>query len=108
LKINVSVELILYSLLKIFGQWKDLCKAYLVEARWYHNGYAPTLEEYLNNAWVTISGNIALSYAYCINNYANAKDLEQFSSGYPDILRYSSMNLRLYNDLATSSVSALK
>ncbi|KAJ3697490.1 hypothetical protein LUZ61_001195 [Rhynchospora tenuis] len=83
--------------------WKDLCKAYLKEARWYHSGYVPTLVEYLENAWVSISGNIALSNAYCINNYVTAKELEQFSSGYPDIVRYSSMNLRLYDDLATSS-----
>ncbi|XP_078149747.1 monoterpene synthase 8, chloroplastic-like [Carex rostrata] len=83
--------------------WKDLCKAYIVEARWYHNGYAPTLEEYLENAWVSISGHIAFSYAYCINHYITAKDLEHFSSGYPDIVRYSCMNLRLYDDLATST-----
>ncbi|KAJ4762477.1 Terpene synthase [Rhynchospora pubera] len=83
--------------------WKDLCKAYLKEARWYHSGYVPTLEEYLENAWVSISGNIALSNAYCINNYITAKELEKFSSGYPDIVQYSSMNLRLYDDLATSS-----
>jgi (-)-alpha-terpineol synthase len=89
----------------MISQWKDLCKAYLVEARWYHNGCAPTLDEYLENAWVSISGNIILSYAFCINDYVTAKDLELFSAGYPDIVRYSSMNLRLYNDLVTSSVS---
>ncbi|XP_078150187.1 monoterpene synthase 8, chloroplastic-like [Carex rostrata] len=61
--------------------WKDLCKAYIVEARWYHSGFAPTIEEYLENAWVSISAHIALSYAYCINDYVTAKDLEQFSSG---------------------------
>ncbi|XP_078167663.1 monoterpene synthase 7, chloroplastic-like [Carex rostrata] len=83
--------------------WKDLCKAYLVEARWYHNGYAPTLEEYLENAWLSITGHIVLSYAYCINDYVTAKDLEQISSGYPDIFRYASMNLRLYDDLGTST-----
>lgn len=83
--------------------WKDLCKSYLVEARWYHNGYAPTLEEFLDNAWISIGGNLLLSYAYCINNYVTAEDLEKFSSGYPDIVRYSLMHLRLYNDLATSS-----
>ncbi|XP_078161726.1 monoterpene synthase 8, chloroplastic-like [Carex rostrata] len=83
--------------------WKDLCKAFLVEARWYHTGYAPKLEEYLENAWVSIAGIISLSNAYCINNYVTAKDLEQFLAGYPDIVRYSSLNFRLYNDLATSS-----
>ena len=77
-----------------------------MEARWYHNGYAPTLEEYLENAQVSIAGIISLSNAYCINDSVTAKDLEQFSSGYPDIVRYSSMIFRLYNDLATSTVSA--
>ena len=99
---------IVHLLLETISQWKDLCKAYIVEARWYHSGYGPTLKEYLENAWVSISGHIALSYAYCINDYVTAKDLEKLSSGYPDIVQYSSMNFRLYNDLATSSVSALK
>jgi (-)-alpha-terpineol synthase len=89
-------------------QWNDLYKAFMVEARWYHNGCAPTLDEYLENAWVSAAGNVALSYAYCINDYVTANDLELFSTGYPDIVRYSSMNFRLYNDLVTSSVSAFR
>ncbi|KAJ3697488.1 hypothetical protein LUZ61_001193 [Rhynchospora tenuis] len=82
---------------------KDLCKAYLVEARWYRNGYVPTLKEYLDNAWVSIGGIVVLSYAYCMNDDVNATNLKQFSSGYPNIVRYSSMICRLYNDLATSN-----
>ncbi|XP_078160847.1 monoterpene synthase 8, chloroplastic-like [Carex rostrata] len=88
--------------------WKDLCKAFLLEARWYHNGHAPKLEEYLENAWVSIAGIISLSNAYCINDYVTANDLEQFSAGYPDIVRYSSLNFRLYNDLATSSEEVMR
>ncbi|XP_078160848.1 monoterpene synthase 7, chloroplastic-like [Carex rostrata] len=87
--------------------WKDLCKAFLVEARWYHNGYAPKLE-YLENAWVSIAGIISLSNAYCINDYVTVKDLEKFSASYPDIVRYSSLNFRLYNDLATSNDEMLR
>ncbi|KAJ0017566.1 hypothetical protein Pint_11409 [Pistacia integerrima] len=34
--------------------WADLCKAYLLEAKWYKNGYTPTLEEYMANAWISI------------------------------------------------------
>ncbi|KAG1334019.1 sulfate transporter 3.1 [Cocos nucifera] len=26
-------------------QWADLCKSYLVEAKWYHSGYTPTFNE---------------------------------------------------------------
>ncbi|KAJ1704065.1 hypothetical protein LUZ63_003844 [Rhynchospora breviuscula] len=83
--------------------WKELCKAYLVEARWYHNGYVPTFEEYLENAWVSITGNLVLTYACCMNNNVTGKDLGRFSSGYPDIVRYASMNFRFYNDFGTSS-----
>ncbi|CAL9152007.1 unnamed protein product [Musa hybrid cultivar] len=32
--------------------WADLCKAYMVEARWYHQGYTPNLKEYLGNALI--------------------------------------------------------
>ncbi|KAF4356562.1 hypothetical protein F8388_006306 [Cannabis sativa] len=36
--------------------WADLCKSYLREARWYYNGYTPSFEEYIENAWISISG----------------------------------------------------
>ncbi|KAG5555549.1 hypothetical protein RHGRI_006256 [Rhododendron griersonianum] len=35
--------------------WADLCKCYLLEAKWYYSGYTPTFEEYMNNAWISIS-----------------------------------------------------
>jgi Terpene synthase family, metal binding domain len=62
------------------------------------------LKEYLENAWVSIASTIVLSNAYCINDDVTAKELEQFSSGYPEIMRLSSMIFRLYDDLGTSSV----
>ncbi|PIA43665.1 hypothetical protein AQUCO_01800018v1 [Aquilegia coerulea] len=34
--------------------WADLCKAYLIEAKWFYTGYTPTLKEYLENAVVSI------------------------------------------------------
>ncbi|CAL9152011.1 unnamed protein product [Musa hybrid cultivar] len=37
-------------------QWADVCKVHMVEARWYHQGYTPNLEEYLENALLSISG----------------------------------------------------
>ncbi|KAE8677054.1 (-)-alpha-terpineol synthase [Hibiscus syriacus] len=35
--------------------WTNLCKAYLLEAKWYYIGYKPTLQEYIDNAWLSIS-----------------------------------------------------
>ncbi|KAJ4791132.1 Terpene synthase [Rhynchospora pubera] len=82
--------------------WKEFCTASLVQARWYHDGYVPTLEEYLDNGWVSVGAHSIISNAYCINDHVTAKDLEQYSSGYPDKVRYSSVICRLYNDLGTS------
>ncbi|PPS10156.1 hypothetical protein GOBAR_AA10484 [Gossypium barbadense] len=33
--------------------WTDLCKAYLLEAKWYYTGYTPTLQEYMDNGWIS-------------------------------------------------------
>ncbi|KAG6528910.1 terpene synthase 10-like [Zingiber officinale] len=81
--------------------WSDLCKAYLVEAKWYHRGYTPTINEYLDNTWISISGPAIFTNAYCMANDLTKQDLERFSE-YPAIAKPSSMLGRLYNDLATS------
>ncbi|XP_074565101.1 monoterpene synthase 8, chloroplastic-like [Curcuma longa] len=82
--------------------WADLCKAYLVEAKWYHRGYKPTLNEYLDNTWISISGPAIFTNAYCMAGDLTKQDLERFSQ-YPAIAKPSSMLGRLYNDLATST-----
>ncbi|XP_020590461.1 terpene synthase 10-like [Phalaenopsis equestris] len=81
--------------------WVDLCKAYLVEARWYHNGSTPTLNEYLDNAWVTISGICALTATYCLSEDLTIEALNSLEF-YPPIVRHSCMLFRLYDDLGTS------
>ncbi|KAK8923880.1 hypothetical protein KSP39_PZI019653 [Platanthera zijinensis] len=81
--------------------WADLCNAYLTEARWYHTGYTPTLNEYLENAWISISGIFPLSFSYCLSGELTEESLNNFDC-YHDIVRYSCMLLRLYDDMATS------
>ncbi|CAL9152028.1 unnamed protein product [Musa hybrid cultivar] len=81
--------------------WADLCKAYMVEARWYHQGYTPNLEEYLENALVSISGILDLTLAYCTSDDVTREALEDFHSC-PEIARRSFMILRLCDDLGTS------
>ncbi|XP_065873515.1 terpene synthase 10-like [Euphorbia lathyris] len=44
--------------------WVDLCEAYLLEAKWYHSRYTPTLEEYTENAWISGSGPVLLVHAF--------------------------------------------
>ncbi|KAG6482800.1 hypothetical protein ZIOFF_059439 [Zingiber officinale] len=43
-----------------------LCKAYFEEAKWFHHGQTPKLQEYLENGWVSISNPIMLFNAYCM------------------------------------------
>ncbi|RVW71184.1 (-)-alpha-terpineol synthase [Vitis vinifera] len=82
--------------------WADLSKSYLVEAKWYHEGYMPSLQEYINNAMISISGPLTLVHAYFFitNPMTEALGcLERFR----DIIRWSSTIFRLSDDLGTSS-----
>ncbi|KAK1556179.1 hypothetical protein Q3G72_000128 [Acer saccharum] len=85
-------------------EWANLCKAYLLEAKWYYSGYTPTLAEYIENAWVSISAPLTLVHSYFLvtNNSITKEDLAYLEE-YPNIIRCSSMVLRLADDLGTSS-----
>ncbi|CAI8601797.1 unnamed protein product [Vicia faba] len=83
-------------------EWAGLCKVYLTEAKWYHSGYTPTFEEYIENAWISISAPLMLIHAYfVIPNSFKIEDLHLLEE-YSDLIRYSAMILRLANDLGTS------
>ncbi|WCJ37091.1 Myrcene synthase chloroplastic [Euphorbia peplus] len=83
--------------------WADLCKSYLLEAQWYHSGYKPSVEEYLENAWVSISGPLLLVHAYFAStNQITNEATQSLKGSYPDIVRFSSLITRLADDLGTS------
>ncbi|XP_074566862.1 monoterpene synthase 7, chloroplastic-like [Curcuma longa] len=82
--------------------WAELCKIYMREARWYHAGYTPTLDEYFDGAWISISGALILSTAYCTGKDLTKEDLDKFST-YPSIVHPSCMLLRLHDDFGTST-----
>ncbi|KAD4384384.1 hypothetical protein E3N88_24552 [Mikania micrantha] len=83
--------------------WADLCKAYLVEARWYYNGYMPTFQEYLDNACVSISGLVILMHAKFSSSVDATQEILQCMQRFEKIDHYSSLILRLLDDLATST-----
>ncbi|KAJ6302460.1 hypothetical protein OIU77_016533 [Salix suchowensis] len=83
--------------------WVDLCRAYLKEAKWYYAGYTPSLQEYLDNAWLTSSGQVILAHAFLLVTNHLTEEAISCCMEYPDIIRYSSTILRLVNDLGTSS-----
>lgn len=92
---------------KLNFQWADLCKSYLLEAKWYYSGYTPTLEEYMDNACISISAPVILVHAYFFVTNPLTLDALECLKKYPDIIRWSSMILRLTNDLGTSMVSVV-
>ncbi|XP_022159093.1 terpene synthase 10-like [Momordica charantia] len=83
--------------------WVDLCKAYMQEAKWYYIGYKATLQQYLDNAWISISGPVILVHGYVFATSPIVMDDLESLVEYADIIRWSSTILRLANDLGTSS-----
>ncbi|KAI7729241.1 hypothetical protein M8C21_014630 [Ambrosia artemisiifolia] len=84
--------------------WGELLETFLVEAKWTHDKlYIPTLEEYLDNAWRSVSGVVILTHGYFLINQEINKDVVETLEKYHDLMKWSSMVFRLYNDLATSS-----
>ncbi|WOH16428.1 hypothetical protein DCAR_0935981 [Daucus carota subsp. sativus] len=83
--------------------WIDLVKSYLVEARWYHSGYTPTLEEYLENGIVSIRlPSVAIqSYIYSANPIK--KEAIDFLEDMPNIIRSLGTLCRIVDDYGTSS-----
>ncbi|KAF5767606.1 putative R-linalool synthase [Helianthus annuus] len=88
--------------------WADLCNAYLVEARWYYGGYQPTLKEYLDNGWVSISGPVILMNATFLTSVGTTNEVFQCMEGLEKIVHYSSRILRLADDLGTSEDEMVK
>lgn len=82
--------------------WSDLCKSYLLEAKWYYSGYKPTLQEYISNAWISISGPVLLVHSYFFVANPITEEALQSLERYHNIIHWSSMILRLSDDLGTS------
>ena len=85
-------------------QWVGLCRAYLVEAKWFHSGTKPTLEEYMENAWISIASPIMAVHSYIsATNPIIEKELNYIESNL-DLFYWAGKIFRLQDDLGTSSV----
>ncbi|XP_060960129.1 probable monoterpene synthase MTS1, chloroplastic [Cannabis sativa] len=81
----------------------DLCKCYMEEAKWFHSGHIPSLEEFIENGWKSITIPLCLIYHYClITTSITEQDMEHLLQ-YPTILRVSGTIFRFIDDLGTSS-----
>nr|Q5SBP4.1 RecName: Full=Alpha-zingiberene synthase [Ocimum basilicum]AAV63788.1 alpha-zingiberene synthase [Ocimum basilicum] len=82
------------------GLWVELSQCYFKEATWFHNGYTPTTEEYLNVACISASGPVILFSGYfTTTNPINKHELQSLERHAHSL----SMILRLADDLGTSS-----
>ncbi|XP_019078772.1 (E)-beta-ocimene synthase isoform X1 [Vitis vinifera] len=84
------------------NMWADLCKVFLVEAKWCHKEYTPTFEEYLENGWRSVSGAAILIHAYFLMSKNITKEALECLENDHELLRWPSTIFRLCNDLATS------
>ncbi|XP_062112986.1 probable monoterpene synthase MTS1, chloroplastic isoform X2 [Humulus lupulus] len=108
---NVVNEIV-YDLLKESGiliikyirkAWTDVCKSFMVEAKWYYNGYTPSLEEYNENGWQSSTLPLHLICFYCIIMNPITEESMECLLQNPTILRLSGILFRLVDDLGTSS-----
>ncbi|KAF8043192.1 hypothetical protein BT93_A1512 [Corymbia citriodora subsp. variegata] len=83
--------------------WVNQGKTWLEEAKWYHEGYKPTLEEYLNASVTSIGGHVVLFCSYFTTSDKLSKETLEYLCNIPNIMYCSSLILRLTNDLSTSS-----
>ncbi|XP_068644979.1 (-)-alpha-terpineol synthase-like [Aristolochia californica] len=86
--------------------WSDISVAFLKEARWFHSGYIPSFEEYIENACISSSGALILIHAYVLLDLVIEEEELQFLQSYPDLIRGPSLIFRLCNDLATAKAEA--
>ncbi|KAG9454308.1 hypothetical protein H6P81_007212 [Aristolochia fimbriata] len=102
---------IAYSFLKEHGwnisdrlrrTWADLCKAYLVEARWFTEGKVPPLEDYLRNGVTTGGTHMALVHAFFLLGEKITDETVGFMEPYPKLFASAGRILRLWDDLGTS------
>ncbi|XXG69517.1 hypothetical protein AAC387_Pa06g2362 [Persea americana] len=107
-----SINEIAYEVLKEEGRnvipflrnaWTEMCKAYLVEAKWYGNGYTPTLEQFLQTSWISVGSLGLQTYVYCLLGQNLALETNDFSEKMSNILQLPGRIFRFADDLATST-----
>ncbi|KAK2990982.1 hypothetical protein RJ640_005464 [Escallonia rubra] len=78
--------------------------ALLVEAKWYNQGYTPSLQEYLDNGWISSSGPVLSLHAFFSATLEPTEELiELHKSSQDDLVYYTSLIIRLCNDQGTSA-----
>ncbi|KAJ4981113.1 hypothetical protein NE237_031950 [Protea cynaroides] len=87
-------------------EWTNLCRAYLVEARWFYEGYTPGLDEYLANAWISVGGPAAMAHGYLLQmqdrHTISDESFDDWLNHGSELFYWASIITRLSDDLGTS------
>ena len=100
--------IIFFSCISFQLQWSDMLKAFLQEAKWCHDKHLPKFDDYLNNAWISVSGVVILTHAYVLMNHKPTKEALEALESHHALLKRPSIIFRLCNDLGTSTVTYLE
>ncbi|KAK7400446.1 hypothetical protein VNO78_11654 [Psophocarpus tetragonolobus] len=81
--------------------WKNLCKAFLVEAKWFATGKLPSAEEYLKNGIVSSGVHIMMVHAFFLLGHGLTQKNVQIIDSIPlaGIISSPATILRLWDDL---------
>nr|AMP42989.1 putative monoterpene synthase [Xanthium strumarium] len=83
--------------------WQDLCNSYIIEARWFNSGYTPTLNEFLNNGYMSIGILPIIKHAYVLMLTNVSEDTLKQIERAENMIRNACIIVRLTNDMGTSS-----
>lgn len=86
-------------------QWESLCKAFLVEAKWFGSGKLPSAEEYLKNGIVSSGVHIVLVHIFFLLGKGLTKENVHTMDTTLSIISAPATILRLWDDLGNAEVN---
>ena len=81
-----------------------MVQAYLVEAKWFHGKYIPTIEEYMGIAMVTVGVPPLTIMSFIGMRETATKEVFDWVQQNPKIVRAASTVMRLMDDMASHKV----
>ncbi|KAK6918917.1 Terpene synthase, metal-binding domain, partial [Dillenia turbinata] len=82
--------------------WVDMIEGFLVEAKWFHKGYVPNFEEYLENGVATAGTYMALVHTFFLVGMQVNEHTIKMMQPYPKLFSCAGRILRLWDDLGTA------
>ncbi|CAN0896953.1 Probable terpene synthase 3 [Linum grandiflorum] len=80
---------------------KQIVRAFLKEARWYNKGYVATVEEHLENGYMSIGYPLAITVIYCGMGEVASKEVFEWLFSQPKIVVAGSTIARLMDDIVS-------